>query len=561
MSREGNNLHCGDSREKGIALPEYRSRRAAAFVGISLAIVLLTHLAGRYGYYKGLYSFVVADTFSLGALIFLGIVTTVLLTRVYEERWISLLSAVGIALIVAGQAVNVIDGIPSFGGAALPLVRSFLAVKEPLSAVGIVLFIGALFWGTYEASRVKLRLQIERGLLEHRVAQRTEELSRTNRRLQSEIAERQQSEDTLRFMIATVEDVFWQMTPDFRFTFISPALLPQSGFTPEEATGRSILDFLTPRSAAALRSQLRTRQNIQPDRERSASATYEFEFVRKDGSVIWCEAVSTPTFDAQGRLYGFQGVTRDITDRVKAQRLIAEQQMTLLNAARLSALGTMASGIAHEINNPMAIISAGAEHLERCLNDPKISAEYKATVTDKIVRNVKRVHHIVKGLRNLSRDGSTDPFVEEPVQAIVAEVLELCQARCTNAGIALTVSLIHESLHVECRAAQLAQVLLNLINNAYDAVKDLPEKWIRLDVRDDGEAIVFAVTDAGRGMPSEIHDQIFLPFFTTKPTGSGIGLGLSISRRMVEDHQGNLRVDPDSPNTRFEVRLPKAHRG
>ncbi|HNR35616.1 MAG TPA: HAMP domain-containing sensor histidine kinase, partial [Candidatus Hydrogenedentes bacterium] len=217
----------------------------------------------------------------------------------------------------------------------------------------------------------------------------------------------------------------------------------------------------------------------------------------------------------------------------------------------------MASGIAHEINNPMAIISVGAEQLERSLDDPRLSNEYRANVTKTIVRNVKRVQHIVQGLRNLSRDGSSDAFVRESVATIVTETLEVCMARCRDAGITLTVSPIPNELHIECRSAQLGQVLLNLINNAYDAVKELPEKWIRLDVEDEGTTIRFAITDSGHGLGRDLQEMAFVPFFTTKQTIGGIGLGLSISRRMVENHHGDLFLDAASSNTRFVVRLPK----
>jgi len=815
--------------------------RAAWYVGLSLLFILLLHLAGRAGYYRGLYSFVVVDAITLCGLIALGALTIAVFAHVYTLQLITYSTGLGIALIVVGQFINMADGIPSFGGAPRPAMRSFRAVKEPLMSSGIVLFVGGLFWSVYETHQARKRLQDEqealevqveakrraldelqqaREQLEARVAERTEELTLINYRLKTEIAERRhiedalraseqryrtvvedqtelisrfrpdgtflfvndvccrffgkredeivgkpwqprahpddlpyveeqlktlsfsnpvvtienrvysgageiywmqfvnraffdesgrlveiqavgrditerkqaeealrESEESLRFMIEPADDVFWQLTPDLRVAYVSPSDERQRGYKPEEIIGHSVLDYVTPRSIAAFNERFGQRAQLMQQGVNPGSVTYELEQVRKDGTVIWTETVSSPMFDAEGKLLGFQGITRnidrrkhaedalreseanyrelvqsansiilrmdvegnilflnqfgqaffgyneeeivgcnvigtilrnqdangrghaamikgigehperylsnenencqkngetvwiswtnrpifdetgrvkevlcignDITERVNAQRLIVEQELMMLNTARLSALGTMASGIAHEINNPMAIISVGAEQLERCLNDPRMPDEYVATVTQTIVRNVKRVQHIVQGLRNLSRDGAADSFLVEPVQTIVEEMLEVCQARCRDAGIALTVSPIPKDLCIECRAAQVSQVLLNLINNAYDAAKDLPDKWIRIDVEDEETTIAFAVTDSGHGLSTEIQEEVFVPFFTTKQAIGGIGLGLSISRRMVEDHHGELHVDTSTANTRFVVRLPK----
>lgn len=98
---------------------------------------------------------------------------------------------------------------------------------------------------------------------------------------------------------------------------------------------------------------------------------------------------------------------------------------------------------------------------------------------------------------------------------------------------------------------------MNLLNNAYDAVAALPDKWVRLDVKDDGDAVVFSVTDSGPGLSPDVCDKVFVPFYTTKQQGNGVGLGLSISKTIVEIHNGELDLDTGCPNTRFVVRVPK----
>jgi C4-dicarboxylate-specific signal transduction histidine kinase len=114
-----------------------------------------------------------------------------------------------------------------------------------------------------------------------------------------------------------------------------------------------------------------------------------------------------------------------------------------------------------------------------------------------------------------------------------------------------------EDFNIKCRPGELAQVLLNLLNNSYDAVQDLPEKWVRVNLDSFGSTIDIRVTDSGPGIPAEISSKLMQSFFTTKEIGKGTGLGLSISKGIVEAHNGNIRIDNNCKNTCFVVTLPK----
>lgn len=109
---------------------------------------------------------------------------------------------------------------------------------------------------------------------------------------------------------------------------------------------------------------------------------------------------------------------------------------------------------------------------------------------------------------------------------------------------------------LNCRGVQISQVLLNLLNNAFDAIELLPEKWIKLDAMKMEDTIVIHVTDSGHGIPEEEREKIFQPFYTTKPIGKGTGLGLSLSRKIVQDHKGTLTLDTNSAHTRFVIKIP-----
>jgi len=247
----------------------------------------------------------------------------------------------------------------------------------------------------------------------------------------------------------------------------------------------------------------------------------------------------------------------DITQRKQAEATIAEQRMKMVASSRLSSLGAMASGIAHEISNPLSTISLGLEHLEGVLLRDAGQESHLRRVLNRIVRNVMRIERIIRGLTNLSREGARDAARLVPVKRMVQDTLELCQTRFGLHRIAIEVCEIPDDLILECRPTELSQLLLNLLNNAHDAVLEEEEKWVRVDAEDRGDQVWLAVTDSGRGIPEEQHQTVFEPFYSTKDSAHGTGLGLSISRRIAARHHGTLALDADCPHTRFVVMLPK----
>jgi C4-dicarboxylate-specific signal transduction histidine kinase len=169
-----------------------------------------------------------------------------------------------------------------------------------------------------------------------------------------------------------------------------------------------------------------------------------------------------------------------------------------------------------------------------------------------------RASKIILGLKRFSRDGSHDPMAMIPVSEIVSDATSLCAQRFASHGVTLTVCEIPLSLRVECRGVEISQVLLNLLNNAYDAIHSLKEKWIKIEVvESEHEMVNIMVTDSGGGLSPEVQQKLMQPFFTTKAIGKGTGLGLSISKGILEAHHGRLVYDNKCPNTRFVIELPK----
>lgn len=234
-------------------------------------------------------------------------------------------------------------------------------------------------------------------------------------------------------------------------------------------------------------------------------------------------------------------------------------QSRLIDAAKFASLGEMAAGIAHEINNPLAIIIGKADHCVRLLNS-STPPDQQTIVRELTVINStgQRIATIVKGLRTFSRDAKGDPKVATTVRSVIDDALGICQERLRSSGINVEKSFDgNPDIQLLCRQTQIVQVLVNLLSNAFDAVVDQPNPWIKITVTCDVMTFVnIAVTDSGPGIAPEIAKKVMEPFFTTKEVGRGTGLGLSLSRGIAEDHGGSLTYDQNSPNTSFKLRLP-----
>jgi PAS domain S-box-containing protein len=244
---------------------------------------------------------------------------------------------------------------------------------------------------------------------------------------------------------------------------------------------------------------------------------------------------------------------------VTAKAMIEAQTQQIAMNAKMSALGEMAGGMAHEINNPMGIIHARASDLKELAAEQEVvPAKTVIETMDKIRSTATRVTRITMALRKFSRDSQHDEPVETRVQDILDDTLAFCVERLRQNSVELRLTAVDPQLRLECRAGEISQVILNLLNNAVDAIQPLPEKWVAVEIRDCRDKLEIRVTDSGPGIPEHLRAKLGQPFFTTKEVGRGTGLGLSISRGIIEAHGGRLRLDTSCEHTRFIVQLPKA---
>lgn len=246
--------------------------------------------------------------------------------------------------------------------------------------------------------------------------------------------------------------------------------------------------------------------------------------------------------------------------KAQVEENLQDAEQTIISSAKMSALGQMAGGMAHEINTPLSIITMEVEGLEERLTGLASSSETRRSLAN-IRETALRIAGIVNSLRLFARDGSFLPPYPTGVDLLITETLAFCSERFRVNGVELTVvnPEAFANLVIECRRIEISQVLLNLLNNAFDAAEAMPQekRWVRVEVRDLGRDVEFSVSDGGPGVPTYLRNKIMEPFFTTKEVGKGTGLGLSLSKGILHSHNGKLFLDESSKCTRFAFVLPK----
>ncbi|HTB11625.1 MAG TPA: ATP-binding protein [Bryobacteraceae bacterium] len=252
-----------------------------------------------------------------------------------------------------------------------------------------------------------------------------------------------------------------------------------------------------------------------------------------------------PLLSREGAQIGRLIIFDDVTDR-------AELERRLMQADKLSSIGLLAAGVAHEVNTPLAVISTYAQMLAKQISGD----EQKAPLLEKIARQTFRASEIVNSLLNFSRTSPTE-FVSVDLNKVVKETLALMEHQLTKSGITATLTLDEKLPRIKGSPGKLQQVFLNLFLNARDAMERggvlAVKTWAH-----DGRVVV-TVADSGAGIARENLEKIFDPFFTTKGAKKGTGLGLSVSYGIVREHAGNIEVQSEiGTGTRFELSFPEA---
>lgn len=238
-------------------------------------------------------------------------------------------------------------------------------------------------------------------------------------------------------------------------------------------------------------------------------------------------------------------------EHIRAQRELDEQRAKSIHATNMAALGEMAGGIAHEINGPLHIINMLSQKIKRAVESKNIDSEKLIEWNNQIQKTCLKMGGIIKTLSSISRSSPNDPMQIADLNSIIQETLIVCTQRFYLKSIATEVVCEDNLPKIMCRPGEISQILINLLNNACDAVSEIDNPKVALRVKLVDGKINLIVEDNGPGVPPALKEKIFEIFFTTKEIGKGTGLGLSISKKLIEANNGKIYLESNPGSTRF----------
>jgi PAS domain S-box-containing protein len=294
------------------------------------------------------------------------------------------------------------------------------------------------------------------------------------------------------------------------------------------------------------------------DRAINKKGDYEVEFriLLPDGTVKYIHTVGHPVLNASGDLVQFVGSSMDISASKRAEEALRQAQADLARVNRVTTMGELTASLAHELNQPIAAAVTNANTCLRWLTRDHPDVEEARAAAMRIVKDGTRAADIISRIRLLFKKG-TPQREPEDVNEVIREMIVLLGGETTRYSISVRTDLAADLPQVMGDRVQLQQVLMNLMINGIDAMKDVDgtrELAIKSQ-RGENEEVVLSVTDSGVGLPPHQADQIFNAFFTTKPHGTG--MGLRISRSIIESHGGRLWAADNSPRgASFYFTLP-----
>jgi len=339
------------------------------------------------------------------------------------------------------------------------------------------------------------------------------------------------------------------------FSFVNQAALELFGAdTPEQLLGSSVMERFHPAFIPIIEeriSQLNIgKKSVPPNEE---------VFLRLDGTPVDVDVTAIPIHYTEND--GAIVFARDITERKKLESIKAEMEAQLRQQQKLEAIGTLAGGVAHEVNNPINGIMNYAQLILDSLDEQSSNVEY----AKEIIHETERISGIVKNLLQFSRQEKQSHSYAN-VYDIVDQTVSLIKTIIKKDQINFIIELDEGLPEIKCRSQQIQQVLMNLLTNARDALNEKyaefdENKIIRLTceqfISEERRWIRLIVEDHGNGIPKKIQEKIYEPFFSTKPKDKGTGLGLFITFGIVKDHHGKLIIDTkEGSYTRFILVLP-----
>jgi len=359
-----------------------------------------------------------------------------------------------------------------------------------------------------------------------------------------------ESKNYINVVLNSIHHGVWGVDLSGRVTFINKQAIALLGYAADtELVGQSIHERVHSAGSGESGAPTQVCQICESSMATSNYRGIEDVLLKRDGTRIPVSYTSSPIW-ISGRCVGSVFAFEDMTETKKLEQALNAERSFSVHQAKLASLGEMSAGIAHEINNPLAIITGSVGLLSKSVGDP----EKFFSRIEMIKKSCDRIVKIISGLKKFSRSGERSVRQRISLCAISKEVLVLTDFKSKRYETKIELEFTSD-FKISCNEVEIEQVLVNLVNNAIDAVKDLSERWVRIRIFEQASQVVLQVTDSGRGIPRELRGRLFDPFFTTKRVGEGTGLGLSISKGILDEHNASIAILENSPNTCFELRF------
>lgn len=467
----------------------------------------------------------------------LGLPRGNVLARVEASRDTSLLLGVSIALLTVFVVWRLI---------AIRLMR-------PLA----VLTMGVRELAGNRAARVQIAGGDELGELAMAFNAMAAQLQQVLRGLEQNVAELErtgqalrESETRYRSLVDTAAEGVWMLGPDGRTVFVNARMTEILGYRSEEMMGRTVTDFMLKPDLADHGQRMEKRRRGEPD-------NYEQQFIRSDGKVVWAFMSAATLFDDDHRYAGYFAMVTDITERKQAEEELHKAQAELAHVTRVMTMNVLSSSIAHEVNQPLGAIVASAAGALRWLARQPPELDQVRESLKRIVQDGQRAGEVIGRMRALLR--KTETAQERVVlNDLIEDTVTLVHGEVSRHQILLRTELAPSLPPVLGDRVQLQQLLLNLVLNGIDAMKDVVERPRELLIRsqpDGTRAVLVSVRDTGIGLDPQNVDRVFEAFYTTK--SEGMGMGLAICQTIVSAHGGRLWASANEPfSTVFQFTLP-----
>jgi PAS domain S-box-containing protein len=345
---------------------------------------------------------------------------------------------------------------------------------------------------------------------------------------------------------------YWK-SPDGTFLYVSPSCERITGYKPEEFINNP--EFF--RELILPEDKTRWDKHHQKALKEKGLQEIQFRIHKQDGQTRWIEHMCQPVIDKEGEFLGFRASNRDITQRKKIETEINRLREEYLHIARVAAIGELAASLAHELKQPLAAIRSNAQAAQRFLTGEKPDLdEFHAILTD-IIKDNRRADEVIGRLRTLMRKEKLQ-ITKLNINELIQELFPLIHSYEIMRDISLEFEPDDRLPFVVADRVQLQQVILNLLLNSSEALMDVSGDMRKITIQvsqKDTHNITVAIKDNGPGIDEQNIDHLFEPFYTTKK--EGLGMGLAISRSIIEAHRGSLWAENNSDNgVTFYFTLP-----